>query len=498
MARGLVGAFVVNVTSAISPVPALGIACGNTLEALVACWCIRRLALLPQRLFSAPESVFKYVVLVGIVSTSISATFGTSSLICFTETGLEHYGSIWLTWWLGDMGGTLIITPLLILWYQRRTIEWTLRELLERLAALCALIIASVAIYGGGLPISRGNYPLQVVVVPPLMWVAVRFGQRETASAILVLTVVATYGTTSGYGPFATMTPVESMLLLQSFVIVLTITSLSLAAAFSQQREARVAIAESQQHIRGLLQEAERREQELREKQQQLVQAAKLASIGELTTGIAHELNNPLNNIGLCIGNALDQLEAGHPNELIAQHLRTGMQQVHRGAAIINNLRTFGRAASAENEPLPINTVVASALQLIEAPLRLSDIEVTLDFSSSDPIILGNRIQLEQVFLNLLSNARDAVSEVPQGKIRVATWTEGESTNVAVEDNGKGIPSELLPRIFDPFFTTKSVGQGTGLGLSIVYGIVREHGGRILAENRQEGGIRFLVQLARV
>ena len=173
------------------------------------------------------------------------------------------------------------------------------------------------------------------------MWVAVRFGQRETASAILVLTVVATYGTTSGYGPFATMTPVESMLLLQSFVIVLTITSLSLAAAFSQQREARVAIAESQQHIRGLLQEAERREQELREKQQQLVQAAKLASIGELTTGIAHELNNPLNNIGLCIGNALDQLEAGHPNDLIALHLRTGMQQVHRGAAIINNLRTF-------------------------------------------------------------------------------------------------------------------------------------------------------------
>ncbi len=491
-----VGAFVANVTSGISPVPALGIACGNTLEALVASWCIGRLALSPQRLFSSPESVFKYVVLVGIVSTSISATFGTSSLTVFTETGLEHYGSIWLTWWLGDMGGTLIVTPLLILWYHHRTIEWTPRELLERLAALCALIIASVAIYGGGLPISSGNYPLQIVVVPPLMWVAVRFGQRETATAILLLTVIATYGTTSGYGPFAAMTSVESMLLLQSFVIVLTITSLSLAAAFSQQREARVAIAESQQHIRGLLQEAERREQELREKQQQLVQVAKLASIGELTTGIAHELNNPLNNIGLCIGNALDQLEAGHPNDLIARHLRTGMQQVHRGAAIINNLRTFGRAASAENEPLPINTVVASALQLIEAPLRLSNIEVSLDLSPSNPVIVGNRIQLEQVFLNLLSNARDAVSEVPKGKIRVATWAEGDSTNVVFEDNGMGIPAEALPRIFDPFFTTKAVGQGTGLGLSIVYSIIREHRGKILAENRQEGGVRFLVQFA--
>lgn len=336
----------------------------------------------------------------------------------------------------------------------------------ERLTALCALITISVAIYGGGLPISHGNYPLQVLVIPPLIWIALRFGLREIATAILILTVVATYGTSSGYGPFAALSPVESMLLLQCFIIVLAVTTLSLAAAFSEQRQARVTLAESQQHIRGLLQEAQQREHELREKQQQLVQVAKLASIGELTTGIAHELNNPLNNISLSIGNALDHLNEDRPKALIAQQLHTSLRQVQRGAAIINNLRTFGRAASAEHEPLPINTVVTSSLELIKEQLRLSNIELTLDLSQLNPIVLGNRIQLEQVFLNLLSNAKDAVSDLSTRKIRVGTWANGQSTHVVFEDNGTGIPPDVLPRIFDPFFTTKAVGQGTGLGLS--------------------------------
>jgi C4-dicarboxylate-specific signal transduction histidine kinase len=285
------------------------------------------------------------------------------------------------------------------------------------------------------------------------------------------------------------------MLLLQAFLVVLAATTLTLGAVIQQQREGQTALAKSEHNVRRLLQEAEERERQLREKQQQLVQAAKLASIGELTTGIAHELNNPLNNIALYMGNALDFLNDQKPPALIAEHLHAGMQQVRRGAAIINNLRTFGRAASLENEALSINSVVNSSVQLIQEQLRLSNIEVALCLCHSNPVVEGNRIQLEQVFLNLLSNAKDSVAGMSNPNIRVATWVAGATTHVAIEDNGKGIPSDVLPKIFDPFFTTKAVGQGTGLGLSIVYGIVREHGGAILAENRQEGGARFLVVL---
>ena len=164
-------------------------------------------------------------------------------------------------------------------------------------------------------------------------------------------------------------------------------------------------------------------------------------------------------------------------------------------AAIINSLRTFGRAASAEKETVSTNSVVSSALQFIKEPLRLSNIELSLNLSSLNPLVEGNHIQLEQVFLNLLSNAKDAVNGMPSPKINVATWVEEGTTRVSIEDNGIGIPPDVLPKIFDPFFTTKAVGQGTGLGLSIVYGIVREHRGKILAENIREGGARFLVVL---
>jgi C4-dicarboxylate-specific signal transduction histidine kinase len=393
------------------------------------------------------------------------------------------------------MGGALIVAPLLILWCGLSIVDWKPQDLLERLGALCALITLSVVVYGGGLPISRGNYPLQVLVLPPLIWTAVRLGQLETAIAVLTLTIVATYGTASGYGPFAPVPRVESMLLLRSFLIILSMTVLTLAATISQQRQARTALAESEHNVRRLLEQAELREQALRLKQQQLIQSAKLASIGELATGVAHELNNPLNNINLYLYNALDHLHDGRPGAIVVEDLRAAMQQVQRGAAIINGLQTFGRAASTEHEPLSINSVVRSALQLIAEPLRLGNIEVILDLSTSNPTVLGNRIQLEQVFLNLLSNAKDAVNVLPDGRIRVATWADGVSTHVAFEDNGTGIAPEVLPKIFDPFFTTKVVGQGTGLGLSIVYSIVREHRGNILAENLPERGARFLVQL---
>jgi signal transduction histidine kinase len=489
------GAFLINVTSTGSAFAALAIATGNTLEVLIACWGLRQAGLAPHHLFASPEAVIKYTVVAGLLSTSVSATIGTTSLALLTPTNWDQYGAIWLTWWLGDMGGILIVVPLLHLWYQNRNIDWTPRDLFERLVTLCILVTLSAAVYGGGLALSRGNYPLQVLVVPPLMWTAVRFGQRETASALLILTIVASYGTASGYGPFALLPPVESMLLLQAFLVVLTATTLTLGAVIRQQREGQTALAKSEHNVRRLLQEAEEREHQLREKQQQLVQAAKLASIGELTTGIAHELNNPLNNIALYMGNALDFLNDQKPPALIAEHLHAGMQQVRRGAAIINNLRTFGRAASLENEALSINSVVNSSVQLIQEQLRLSNIEVALSLCHSNPVVEGNRIQLEQVFLNLLSNAKDSVAGMSNPNIQVATWVEGATTHVAIEDNGKGIPSDVLPKIFDPFFTTKAVGQGTGLGLSIVYGIVREHRGTILAENREEGGARFLVLL---
>src|SRR5205823_2749057 len=237
-------------------------------------------------------------------------------------------------------------------------------------------------------------------------------------------------------------------------------------------------------HIMGDLRETtaemQRREQELRDKQEQLVQAGKLATLGELTTGVAHELNNPLNNTGLFVGNAIDFIELGVPDKgPIVRELRHALQQVGKATEIISHLRTFGRAAPVSREPISVKQVIDRALALMREQLRLREIEVMVDLGSEETVVMANPIQLEQVFINLFTNARDAVADSPRKAIRISSSVGPAAVEVAFADSGPGIPPGLEQRIFDPFFTTKEVGKGTGLGLSITYGIVKEHGGMI-------------------
>jgi C4-dicarboxylate-specific signal transduction histidine kinase len=236
--------------------------------------------------------------------------------------------------------------------------------------------------------------------------------------------------------------------------------------------------------------------QELRDKQEQLVQAGKLATLGELTTGVAHELNNPLNNIGLFVGNVIDQLELGELEpERIKADLGRAMEQVRKATEIITHLRTFGRPAPIALERVDVDDVISRSLSLVHEQLRMRAIEVSLDFHGTDLIVLGNAIQLEQVFINLFTNARDALADARRREVHVASIVEGDVVKVTFTDTGPGITAEIEQRIFDPFFTTKEVGGGTGLGLSITYSIVKEHGGQIWVDGRPGEGAVFHIEL---
>jgi C4-dicarboxylate-specific signal transduction histidine kinase len=189
--------------------------------------------------------------------------------------------------------------------------------------------------------------------------------------------------------------------------------------------------------------EVQRREQELREKQEQLVQAGKLATLGELTTGVAHELNNPLNNIGLFLGNAINLIELGMADpQHILQELHSAMQQVRKATEIISHLRTFGRAASVSFEPVAVNQVIERAVSLMQEQLRLRQIEVDMHFPAEDVIVIGNAIQLEQVFLNLLTNARDAMANAARKVITI--------TCTAKTDGGGRFVFVIQARAYQP------------------------------------------------
>ncbi len=254
-------------------------------------------------------------------------------------------------------------------------------------------------------------------------------------------------------------------------------------------------------HIMGDLRETtaeiQRREQELRDKQEQLVQAGKMATLGELTTGVAHELNNPLNNIGLFVGNVIDHVRLRQIDEkLILRDLEKVMGQVKKATEIISHLRTFGRAAPVSIGRVSLRDVVERSLSLMHEQLRLRQIDARLQSGGGqEPIVEGNSIQLEQVVINLLTNARDALESATRKVISIECGVAGSVVSLVVRDTGPGIPDGLERRIFDPFFTTKEVGTGTGLGLSITYAILEDHRGRISVGNAPGGGASFKVEL---
>jgi C4-dicarboxylate-specific signal transduction histidine kinase len=182
-------------------------------------------------------------------------------------------------------------------------------------------------------------------------------------------------------------------------------------------------------------------------------------------------------------------------NERILRELRHAMQQVRKATEIISHLRTFGRAAPVSREIVSINEVIERALSLMSEQLRLRQIAVELDLCAEEPMVIGNPIQLEQVFINLLTNARDAVADSPRKVIQIACTITSDVIDITFCDTGPGIPEGLEQRIFDPFFTTKEVGTGTGLGLSITYGIIQEHQGTISVANQPDAGAAFLIRL---
>ncbi|MBI4644753.1 MAG: HAMP domain-containing histidine kinase [Deltaproteobacteria bacterium] len=232
---------------------------------------------------------------------------------------------------------------------------------------------------------------------------------------------------------------------------------------------------------------------ELEKRQDQLVQAKKMSSLGVLTAGIAHQLNNPLNNISTSCQIILEDLDQCD-RELLKKMLTNVEQEVYRARDIVKGLLEFSRERDFELKPIPLEDVVNRSIRLIS-----SQVPPGIDIVQEVPWDLVLKIdaqRLQEVFLNLLMNAVQAIKE-PPGEIKIAAQVDAGNRQavITIEDTGVGIPREEIDRVFDPFFTTKEVGAGTGLGLSIVYGIIEKHQGSITVESKEGEGTRFVIRL---
>ncbi|MBW2517846.1 MAG: PAS domain-containing sensor histidine kinase, partial [Deltaproteobacteria bacterium] len=238
--------------------------------------------------------------------------------------------------------------------------------------------------------------------------------------------------------------------------------------------------------------------------EQQLIQASKMATLGEMATGVAHELNQPLSVIKTASRFFMKKIRN---HEKIEDDILLTMSEeidayVDRATKIINHMRQFGRKSDVTLEKVQVNAVLEKALQILGQQLKVRGIDVVQDFEKDLPLVMADSDRLEQVFINLLINARDAIDERWQGQahppgaktITLKTTSNAEWVTAEVHDTGTGIPESILERIFEPFFTTKKVGQGTGLGLSISYGIIHDCSGSIRAVSRQGEGTGFIIK----
>jgi signal transduction histidine kinase/ActR/RegA family two-component response regulator len=238
--------------------------------------------------------------------------------------------------------------------------------------------------------------------------------------------------------------------------------------------------------------ELEKTVETLKTTQSQLIQSEKLSGIGEFVAGVAHELNNPLTSV---MGFA-ELLQQSDLPEQQRRYLDVIFKSAKRCQKIVSSLLSFARRHAPERKVICVNEIVESAVEILQYQMRTSNIEVVMQLDPKLPLTEIDPHQMQQVFLNIINNARQAMEgQTTKGQLRVTTETHDDRVRIVFADNGPGIPADNLKKIFNPFFTTKEVGKGTGLGLSLCYGIVSEHGGTITPQSTEGEGATFVIEI---
>jgi signal transduction histidine kinase/ActR/RegA family two-component response regulator len=457
-----VGAFLVNVTTAGSVLTSVGIGAGNPLEGMAGAFLVNRFAA-GSACFERARDVFKFAALTAIAATPISATIGVGTLSLGGYARWEDFASIWLTWWLGDAAGALIVTPLLLLWWANPRSAFPRQQLVE--AVLMLLVVVVVAAVCFAAPRLR-DYPLAFLCVPPLAWIAFRFGPREIATAIVLLTTVAVVATETGLGPFVMSTRNESLLVLQAFMGMVAMTLLPMAALV---REHRLAVTEA---------EAATRARDV------------------FLAMLSHELRNPLQAIAASLHTLAQPAASPEDAERAVAIARRQCDQLAR---LLGDLLDVTRAVSGkvalELRSVRLDETVRRCVELVSDPARREGRTIAVD---AEPVIVNaDAVRLEQIVGNLLGNSLKFTA--PAGTIRVAARTEDGKAVLRVCDDGIGIPAELLPKVFDLFTQGERALDrhegGLGVGLTLVRTLAELHGGSVEAHSSGEGkGSEFVVR----
>jgi signal transduction histidine kinase len=481
-------AFLVALSSPVPFLTAAGQAAGATIAAVTGGALLRRIGF--DRSFSRLRDALQLILLGALASAIVSATIGVSVLYA---TGMQAYDGIasaWLIYWFGDSTGVLLITPLALTAPMRSRSAIVTRPG-EFGALLLCLTVACFVIFGDLPMFSVTLHVLAFAVLPFIIWAAIRFGVLGVTVAVLIVAVIATVETALGSGPFSQSSAFTNAVLLDVFFAVLSVSGITLAAVITEREHVEVERARlvREQAALEAVREAENQVAALRE---ELVHLGRVAMLDALAGSLAHEINQPLTAVTANAEAALHFLAASSPPLAELRDTLTDIRNDNQRAGdVVRRMRTLLKKEATRQEPFDVSGAVVDVVKLISGNAVSRRIAIDLDLAADLAPVLGDRTQFQQVLLNLLLNACDAVQDAEPQRRRVSLRAEQRARMALfqVRDRGAGLSDGEIARVFEPFYTTKR--DGMGLGLSICRTIVQAHGGTLDAMRNADQGMTF-------
>ncbi|HJP58803.1 MAG TPA: MASE1 domain-containing protein, partial [Gemmatimonadaceae bacterium] len=471
-----VGALVANLITGAPFITAVGIGIGNTLEALAGGYALTRVRDFRLSL-DGVRDVLALIVLAAGLATMISATIGVSTLFLSSLVADANYGETWLTWWIGDAIGALLVAPVILTWLTPPRLVLSRRRLLEAALLMLGVVVASAIVFWS--PAVPGGEPLigAYVFFPLLMWAAIRFGQRGAVTTSVIVSAFAIIGTAMRRGPFVYPSMHESLFALQSFMGITAAAFLILGASTAERDRSREQFRRARDTAAG-------------------ANRAK----SEFLAVMSHELRTPLN----AIAGYAELLSVGVDGDLndkqrdAVDRIRTNQQHL---LALIDDVLSFAKI-EAGNTRIDIQSVrVCEIVASVEVALRpeITKRQLTLVMSQCDPDlqVRGDPVKVRQILTNILGNSLKFTP--PNGRIELSVDKDGDVARMRVSDTGIGIPHDMIDRVFEPFVqvhagTTREY-SGTGLGLAISRDFARAMGGDIRIESEPGKGSVVTVEL---
>jgi signal transduction histidine kinase len=476
-------------------------------------------------ILGSATNVFKFM-FVGLASSLVNPIIGTSILAIGEIIPWSDYSRIFVSWWLGDTAGIFVFTPFIWAWVKYPFPTMTFNKYMEALALLTCLFITSLLLLSS-------NFPFLYILIPLMVWGGLRFSHPGATLMVVLTSLIAILGTLHGSLFFGSKSLIASLFFLQSFIGITTIMTLALGAVVQERLLAYAQLKDINQNLEAKIQERTKEIQatleQLRAMQQQIIAQQKLASLGELTAGIAHEIKNPLNFINnfadLSVKQAnklIDFFEKtkDHHNleesetikkilDIIISNVSKISQYGHRADGIVTSMLSHARSNTpADFEPTDLNANIKEILKQTVSAKKAKDPAFDVTFETAfDPVIKKISLipqEFNRVIMNLLDNAfyavdkkKNSLGDTYSSKITIITKElDKDHVSILIRDNGIGISNQSKEKIFTPFFTTKPPGEGTGLGLSLSRDvIVSAHHGEIKVNTVEGEFTEFLITL---